>query len=214
MFSPNGRNLERGWPGRIAGDRVIQLAAQTLQSFFSGGGTAREHAEYALEGIDLCAPVLHPPSVRLFDAGDFVFANPAAIHGPEDAVVPPVGANRVDYEARIAAVIGGEGRIGGFTILNAWTAPGLEGAKARDFALGLGPIVVTPDERVPDLEAFDWEMLVAVAGRNTRLLPGDLIAADPLATGPADGLVELEIDGIGVLRNTVSQGPSTDSRGL
>ena len=32
MFSPKGHQLERGWPGRIEGDRVIQLAAQTLQS--------------------------------------------------------------------------------------------------------------------------------------------------------------------------------------
>ena len=48
MFTPRDLALERGWPGRIEGDRVIQLAAQTLQSFFTGGGTAREHAEYAL----------------------------------------------------------------------------------------------------------------------------------------------------------------------
>ena len=41
MFSPKELGLERGWPGRIEGDRVIQLAAQTLQSFFSGGGQAR-----------------------------------------------------------------------------------------------------------------------------------------------------------------------------
>ena len=47
MFSPVGRDLERGWPGRIEGDRVIQLAAQTLQSFFTGGGQARAHDEFA-----------------------------------------------------------------------------------------------------------------------------------------------------------------------
>ena len=43
MFSPRDRDLPRGWPGRIDGDRVVQLAAQTLQSFFTGGGEAREH---------------------------------------------------------------------------------------------------------------------------------------------------------------------------
>ena len=48
MFTPKELALERGWPGRIDGDRVIQLAAQTLQSFFTGGGSAREHAEYPL----------------------------------------------------------------------------------------------------------------------------------------------------------------------
>ena len=64
---PVGHPLERGWVGRIDGDRVLQLAAQTLQSFFTGGGTAREHAEYPLHDVVLLAPVLHPPSVRLFD---------------------------------------------------------------------------------------------------------------------------------------------------
>ena len=45
----------------------MQLAAQTLQSFFTGGGSAREHAEYPLAAVRLLAPVLHPPSVRVFD---------------------------------------------------------------------------------------------------------------------------------------------------
>ena len=60
MFSPKERELERGWPGRIEGDRVIQLAAQTLQAFFTGGGSAREHAEFPLADVMLRAPVLHP----------------------------------------------------------------------------------------------------------------------------------------------------------
>ena len=68
MFSPAGRHLQRGWPGRIEGDRVIQLAAQTLQSFFSGGGSAREHGEYPLDEVELRPPVLHPPAVRDFYA--------------------------------------------------------------------------------------------------------------------------------------------------
>src|ERR1700751_4950966 len=87
MFSPMAHELERGWPGRIDGDRVVQLAAQTLQSFFSGGGSAREHAWYPIDDVVFRAPVLHPPSVRLFgDGGDFVFANPAAILGAQEVV--------------------------------------------------------------------------------------------------------------------------------
>ena len=65
MFAPHGLSLERGWPGRIEGDRVIQLAAQTLQSFFTGGGSAREHAEYPLGEVVLLAPELG--LVRLVD---------------------------------------------------------------------------------------------------------------------------------------------------
>lgn len=201
MFSPKGRDLERGWPARIDGDRVIQLAAQTLQSFFSGGGQAREHAEYPLDEVDFRAPVLHPPSVRLFDGGDFAFANPAAIHGPEDAIRRPDGARSLRYELRPAVIVGGEGQIGGYTLLNVLTAPDLEGTKARDFALSMGPIVVT--ERIGALGAVAWDELVGQAARNTRLLPGDVIAADPLETGSVDGAVELTVGEIGTLRNLI-----------
>ena len=170
MFSPVEQDLERGWPGRIEGDKVIQLAAQTLQAFFTGGGTAREHAEYPLADVVFRAPVLRPPSIRIFDdAGDFAFANPAAIKAAdEDPGVP--GAEQVE---RVAAIIGADGAIGGFTPLVEWVAPHLRGAKQRDFALTLGPVVTTPDEGTPP--GVDWGRLVAHAAENTALAPGDLI---------------------------------------
>jgi hypothetical protein len=170
MFSPRDQDLERGWPGRIDGDKVIQLAAQTLQAFFTGGGQAREHAEYPLPGVVFRAPVLHPPSVRIFDdSGDFAFANPAAIKAANEEPGVP-GAEPVK---RVAAIIGLDGAIGGFTPLVEWVAPALQGAKQRDFALALGPVVTTPDEEVPP--GADWERLVAYAAENTTLFPGDLI---------------------------------------
>jgi len=175
MFSPREQLLERGWPGRLDGDRVVQLAAQTLQAFFTGGGQAREHAEYPLAEVVFRAPVLHPPSVRIFEGDDFVFANPAAIRSAGEDVVGPQGAGAIVPVARQAAVIALDGAIGGFTPLVEWVAPGLPGAKARDFALSLGPIVVTPDEETPP--GVDWERLVAIAAANTVLYPGDLIAA-------------------------------------
>jgi hypothetical protein len=171
MFSPKEPFLERGWPGRIDGETVIQLAAQTLQAFFAGGGLAREHAEYPLADVVFRAPVLRPPSVRLFDEdGDFVFANPAAITAAGEEPDMP----GVEQVQRVAAIIGVEGAIGGFTPLVEWVAPGLKGAKQRDFALTLGPIVTTPDEATPP--GVDWERLVAHAAENTTLFPGDLIA--------------------------------------
>jgi hypothetical protein len=170
MFSPREPFLDRGWPGRIDGETVIQLAAQTLQSFLTGGGQAREHAEYPVADVVFRAPVLHPPSVRIFhEAGDFHFANPAAIKAiGEDPGVP--GAEEVE---RVAAIIGAGGAIGGFTPLVEWVAPQLRGAKQRDFALTLGPVVSTPDEGVPP--DVDWERLVAHAAEHTTLFPGDLI---------------------------------------
>lgn len=171
MFTPVELDLERGWPGRIDGDRVIQLAAQTLQAFFTGGGQAREHAVYPLADVVLRAPVLHPPSVRIFEGGDFRFANPAAIV-EHDAEISVPGAVPVRREA---AIIGADGRIGGFTPLVEWTTSELAGEKSRDFALGLGPVVTTPDEEVPPGVA--WDELVALAALNTRLYPGDVLAA-------------------------------------
>jgi hypothetical protein len=171
MFSPREPFLERGWPGRIDGENVIQLAAQTLQAFFTGGGLAREHATYPLADVVFRAPVLRPPSVRIFDGDDdFRFANPAAVKAADERPGVP-GAEPIE---RVAAIIGADGAIGGFTPLVEWVARQLYGAKQRDFALALGPVVATPDEGLPP--GVDWERLVAYAAANTELVPGDLIA--------------------------------------
>jgi hypothetical protein len=201
MFSPRDRDLPRGWPGRIEDGRVVQLAAQTLQSFFTGGGQAREHDEFALDDVVLRPPVLHPPSIRIFGAnGDFSFASPTPIFGPDDTVGLPDGIGQIESDLRIAAVIGAGGAIGGFTLMNDWLAPDLNGAKARDFATSLGPVVVTPDE-FPSRD--DWRALVEYAGRNTHLLPGDILAAGSMRDGPygAGDVVEVRLDEIGTLRN-------------
>jgi len=266
MFTPKELALERGWPGRIDGDRVVQLAAQTLQAFFTGGGSAREHAEYALADVYLRPPVLRPPSVRDFMAFEehianarrqrgaevpkewyevpvFYFSNPHAIYGDGDLVPYPEGTQELDYELECAAVIGAEGRIGGFTVLNDWSARdlqrqemrvGLGPAKGKDFATSIGPVLVTPDEfdgtsgemvaRVNGEERsrgnlaamyHSWDALLTRSGQNTRLAPGDIIGSGTVGSGcileHGDGrwlqrgdVVELEIEGIGVLRNTVA----------
>ena len=234
MFSPKGQNLERGWPGRIDGDRVLQLAAQTLQSFFTGGGQAREHAEYPLAEVDLRAPVLHPPAVRDFNAFEqhvktaralrgleippewyeipaFYFSNPAAIYGPEDEITYPEGTQELDYELEAAVVIGKDGEIGGFTVMNDWSARdlqrpemkiGLGPSKGKDFATSIGPVVVTPDElgdlrldmvaRVNGEERsrgnmgdmhHSWDAIVAHAAHNTHLRPGDILGSGTVGTG-------------------------------
>ena len=45
--------MERGWVGRVEGDEVVHLAAQTLQHVFTGGGKARDHARYPLAEVTL-----------------------------------------------------------------------------------------------------------------------------------------------------------------
>jgi fumarylacetoacetate (FAA) hydrolase len=232
MFHPLDHPLERGWVGRVEGDRVIQLAAQTLQSLFTGGGSAREHAEYPLAEVRLLAPVLHPPAVRIFeDRTGFAFANPAAIVGPGAAVLTRHGVQsnspsqgRLTLLARVAGVIGADGAVAGFTAFADWCDLARAAPKDRDFALGLGPVVVTPDEfdpggreaivRVGGVERarggfddFDWDTARDLAADRTRLYPGDLLVGPPL--GAVDGIasgevVELEVPVIGVLEQVVS----------
>ncbi len=174
MFTPADSDLERGWPGRIDGDTVVQLAAQTLQSYFAAGSSAREHAVYPLDEVRLRAPVLEPPTVRIFDDVDsFVFANPTAIRSPGSEIPRP--ADRLDAATRLAAVIGADAAIGGWTGLVEWRAPGLPAPKDRDFALLLGPTVETELT-----DGFDWEAARALAAENTRLRPGDLLAGPVL----------------------------------
>jgi 2-keto-4-pentenoate hydratase/2-oxohepta-3-ene-1,7-dioic acid hydratase in catechol pathway len=201
MFSPKGMGLERGWPGRIEGERVIQLAAQTLQVYFTAGGALREHASYALSEVELRAPVLHPPGIRIFGEGlDFVFGNTAAVYGPADEIAYPEGSADLRSEPALVAVIGAGGAIGGWTGGNAWHAPDLPGAKSRDFALSVGPVLVTADE----YDGPSWDDRVAHAARNTRLRPGELFVAPMFGSIPvARGRVDARIDGIGVLSNRV-----------
>jgi hypothetical protein len=200
MFHPVGHPLERGWVGRVDGDRVVHLAAQTLQSFFTGGGTAREHAEYPLDETVLLAPVLHPPSIRIFDEqASFAFANPAAVIGPGALVSGPTSGLVV--HPRMAAVMGAGGEIGGFTVLAEWRAAGIAPPKDRDFALGLGPVVVTADADRPEADGFDWAAAVELAAEGTALYAGDILASpagEPIAGAPGS-VVAVEIVGIGVL---------------
>ena len=223
MFHPVEQPMERGWVGRIEDEHVIQLAAQTLQAFFTGGGIAREHAVYPLDGVRLLAPVLHPPSVRVFeDQQSFAFANPAAIVHPGAAISPGPAQGRLTLLPRLATVIGAEGEIGGHTVFADWRRPGLTPPKDRDFALGLGPLVVSPDEldlgsvdavvRVNGderlrghFDGFDWIAARDLAAVGTRLVPGDLVAGPVLgAVETAAGeAVEIEVRELGVLDATV-----------
>jgi fumarylacetoacetate (FAA) hydrolase len=110
---------------------------------------------------------------------------------------------------------------------------GLGPAKGKDFATSLGPFVVSVDEfdgaaatmvaRVNGEERSrgeladmhrSWEAVLAHAAENTRLRPGDVIGSGTVGSGcileHGDGrwlrsgdVVELEVDGLGVLRNRV-----------
>ena len=165
--------------GEVEDGVVHRLEAATMLAWLSGDGHARTGAEEALDDVELLAPVPDPPSLRDFFAFEghvatgfrlrgqdkipdewyaaprFYFSNPASIHGPGQDVKRPDDCQMLDFELEIAAVIGGDGDIAGFTLMNDWSARdfqvgemrvGLGPAKAKDFATSLGPFLVTPDE--------------------------------------------------------------------
>jgi fumarylacetoacetate (FAA) hydrolase len=95
----------------------------------------------------------------------FYFSNVSEIRGPDDPVWAPDGSVELDYELEAAALIDTPARdlpperaeevIGGYTILNDWSARDLQRdettvrlgpAKGKDFASSIGPWLVTPDE--------------------------------------------------------------------
>jgi fumarylacetoacetate (FAA) hydrolase len=95
----------------------------------------------------------------------FYFSNASEIRGPGDPVWAPRGSSELDFELEVAAIVDtpaidlpasrGEDAIGGYTILNDWSARDLQRdestvrlgpAKGKDFATTIGPWLVTPDE--------------------------------------------------------------------
>jgi fumarylacetoacetate (FAA) hydrolase len=225
--------------GRLtAGGAVQPLAAPTLREWLAGAGREDAGAPCAPEDVELLAPVPDPPSIRDFfafeghvaagwrrrggaippawyEAPAFYFSNPASVVGPGAAVRRPAATAMLDFELEIAAVIGHDGAIAGFTLMNDWSARdvqaremtvGLGPAKGKDFATGLGPWLVTPDElpcaggrlqiaahvtvngeTVTETTAaeqhFPWPALVAHAARDTRLRPGDVLGSGTLNRG-------------------------------
>jgi fumarylacetoacetate (FAA) hydrolase len=149
-----------------------------MLDWLAGDGRERTGEEHRLSELTTLAPVPEPPSVRDFYAyeghvaaawrrrgGDvpeywyeapaFYFSNPASIHGPGQPVARPAATEMLDFELEIAAVIGADGEIAGFTLMNDWSGRDVQAGettvrlgphKAKDFATSLGPHLVTPDE--------------------------------------------------------------------
>jgi fumarylacetoacetate (FAA) hydrolase len=145
----------------------------------------------------------------------FYFSNAASIHGPGQPVRRPASTQLMDFELEIAAVVGDAGDIAGFTLFNDWSARdvqrkemavGLGPAKAKDFAISIGPWLVTPDELPYEdgrlqLEArvevngevlsrsaageqhWSWPQMLGHAARDTRLRAGDVIGSGTLNGG-------------------------------
>jgi fumarylacetoacetate (FAA) hydrolase len=164
--------------GELVGESVHRLAAPSMVAWLAGGGRERSGEKSELAELSVLAPVPEPPSVRDFfayerhvaagwrlrgadvpeywyEAPVFYFSNPASIVGPGEPVARPAATGMLDFELEIAAVVGADEEIAGFTLMNDWSARdvqagemtvGLGPHKAKDFATSLGPYLVTPDE--------------------------------------------------------------------
>ena len=237
MFTPRELQLERGWPG--IGSRATRSSRSPRRRCRrSSPAAARhgEHAEYAARrastsgrrccirrrcatstrSSSTCKTARAPRGLEVppewYEIPVFYFSNPAAIYGPEDEIPYPPDTEELDYELEVAAIIGAEGRIGGFTVMNDWSARDLQRAEMR-----VGPRAVQgeglrdeprPDRRharrVRRLDRNDGRArqrrgalarraratcttrgrrIVAHAARNTRLLPGDILGSGTVGTG-------------------------------
>jgi fumarylacetoacetate (FAA) hydrolase len=95
----------------------------------------------------------------------FYFSNVSEIRGPDDPVWAPSASAELDFELEVGAIVDtpvrdvgperAEEGIGGFVVLNDWSARDLQRdettvrlgpAKGKDFATSIGPWLVTPDE--------------------------------------------------------------------
>ncbi|MEW5990335.1 MAG: fumarylacetoacetate hydrolase family protein [Chloroflexota bacterium] len=95
----------------------------------------------------------------------FYLSNTSELRGPEEPVWAPAGSAELDFELEVGALVdtpaidlpegSAEEAIGGFFVLNDWSARDLQRdempvrmgpAKGKDFATSIGPWLVTPDE--------------------------------------------------------------------
>jgi hypothetical protein len=187
-------------------------------------------------GARLLSPLL-PSSLRSEDASEGV----RPVVGPDDDVPWPSGAGWLDYEPKVAGVLGGPARrlspdqaeraIFGYTLVNDWVARDAGGDPEHALeavAVSLGPCVALAEDVDPQtlfvtarIDGVQWAKgnLNGTATNLAGVIAGASVAetlrpADAFAESPFDGLgsrppgqlwpgavVELEAEGIGMLRN-------------
>ncbi len=112
-----------GWPGRVDGERIVQLDAPDLITVLARRGQVADAATWPAADVQLLAPVPRPPSVRDFFAFEqhiataranrgatvpaewyefpvFYFTNPAAITRAGHRGPVPGGHGRAGLRAR------------------------------------------------------------------------------------------------------------------
>jgi len=202
---------------------LAPLVPATIRDFVA----FEEHVEGVSASVDGKSEVVP----EWYEAPTFYFTNPHTVRATGDVVAIPE-TQRLDIELELAAVIGGvpgsEGEnldaadaaahIFGYTVMNDWSARDLQSremkvrlgpAKGKDFAMTLGPWIVTADALAPYLDAdgflavraelfingeltgadlvsnMGWPFpeLVMYAARNSVVVPGDVLGSGTVGNG-------------------------------
>jgi 2-keto-4-pentenoate hydratase/2-oxohepta-3-ene-1,7-dioic acid hydratase in catechol pathway len=192
-----------------------------------------------------------PLSEAWYNQPIYYKGNHREIYGHKATIPWPSYTRRFDFELEIACIVGKKGRdisvqdagkyIAGYTILNDFSARDIQKnemicrmgpAKGKDFATGLGPYLVTPDEikNPNDLAMsvsvngekwsegnsggryWSFETMISHVSQEETIYPGDILGSGTYYRGcgldldrwvnPND-LIELEVEGLGKLANTV-----------
>jgi len=217
--------------GAILGGEVVDLPdavghpafPTTLEALVAAsGGTVLDAARAALERDDAAASAvpdariltpLFPTSLLSPDA----FEVERRVVGPEQDVPWPTGAAWLDYEPKVAAVLGRGARsiepedapahVFGYTLVNDWAARMADGdpmPTPGGLPIALGPCVVTVDDLDPQAMVVEVRVdgdqiakgnlngaarnLMAVISGASRL--GELERGDAFALGPFGGAAE------------------------
>jgi 2-keto-4-pentenoate hydratase/2-oxohepta-3-ene-1,7-dioic acid hydratase in catechol pathway len=184
--------------GAILGGEVVDLPdvvghpafPTTLEALVaSSGGTVMDAARAALERDEASSHVVKqarilPPLFPTSLLTPRAFGIERRIVGPEQDVPWPEGAAWLDYEPKVAAVLGRQTshtsledirpNIFGYTLVNDWSAHEASGdplATAEGLPLAIGPCVVTADEIDPQT------MVMQVTVDGAQIAKGNLNGA-------------------------------------
>ncbi len=205
----------------------VRLLAPLVPASIRDFVAFEEHVEGVSASVDGKSEVVP----EWYEAPTFYFTNPHTVRATGEVVAIPE-TQRLDVELELAVIIGavpgsdGENldtetagaHIFGYTVMNDWSARDLQSremrvrlgpAKGKDFAMTLGPWIVTADELDAFLDAdgflavraelfvngelighdlvsnMGWPFpeLVAYAARNSVVVPGDVLGSGTVGNG-------------------------------
>ena len=219
-----GEVVDRFGPAGEDDDAVLEAADLTFGSPILRPASLRDF--YAFEGhvATMWSRRGQPVPEAWYRLPIFYFSNVSEIRGAGDSVWAPADSIELDYELEIAALVDtpvrdlpaerGEEAIGGFMVMNDWSARDLQRdetsvrlgpAKGKDFATSIGPWMVTPDELTDARSARGYDLAATAEVNGKELSRGrwsdiQFSFGEMIARASADvGLVPGDLIGSGTV---------------